>query len=95
LPETNVTSARRKSFIEYYDSPELIARAKRVFAIYLNEWGYEFPHEWGEAKITGRDRLAFGVSSFFFKLYWRHFKRWMWRNEVRSAAPVAPAAPSA
>jgi hypothetical protein len=83
LPRNNITAERERDFLTYYDSPRVVARAKRVFAIYMNEWGYEFPPEWGQAVISRRDRIAFDVWSFIFKLYWRHLKPWVWRIEMR------------
>ncbi len=83
LPARNVTGERQKSFFAYYDTPEAIARAKRVFGIYLQEWGFELPPEWGEVEISAGDRVAYNVRSLLLKVYWLHLKRWVWRDEMR------------
>jgi hypothetical protein len=83
LPARNVTGERQKSFFDYYDTPAAIERAKRVFGVYLQEWGFELPREWGELEISALDRVAYDVRTFLLKMYWLHLKRWVWRQEMR------------
>jgi Sulfotransferase family len=84
LPRTNSTREREKDFLTYYRSPRVIERAKRVFAIYMEEWGYEFPESWGAVRISRRDRVAFAGWSAILKLYWLYFKPWVWGADMRS-----------
>ncbi len=83
LPRTNSTGERKKDFLTYYESPQVIERAKRVFGVYMEQWGYRFPPEWGEARITRRQRLRFAAWNLLLKPYWLYLKPWIWGAEMR------------
>jgi hypothetical protein len=83
LPRTNSTGERKKEFLAYYDSPRVIERAKRVFAVYMDEWGYRFPAEWGDVRITRRQRLRFRLWNALLRPYWLYLKPWIWGAQMR------------
>lgn len=74
LPCVNETPGKRQDFVSYY-TPEIMARAKRVFGPYMQEWGYRFPLEWGDEPVAWLSRVEYHVIVLIKKLYWRHL-RW-------------------
>jgi hypothetical protein len=69
----NSTQARRKDFLSYY-SPDMIPRAKKVFGPFMEQWGYEFPKEWGQPHLTWRDKLEFELFTLLKKAKWVYFR---------------------
>jgi hypothetical protein len=73
LPQLNSTSARSRSFADYY-SPQAIQRARRIMGPYMEQWGYEFPPEWNISPPSRSDRLAYQAFSQVAQQYWRHVR---------------------
>jgi Sulfotransferase family len=73
LPQLNSTSARSRSFADYY-SPQAIQRARRIMGPYMERWGYEFPPEWNISPPSRSDRLAYQAFSQVAQQYWRHVR---------------------
>lgn len=82
LPQKNKTVGKKRHFTAYY-SPLAIERAKRVFVLYMQEWGYEFPTEWGGAASIPRwAQKEYQFYSYVMKIYWEYLKPWMWRKVI-------------
>ena len=79
LPSKNRTAAREQDFLSYYDTPELINRAKWVFGPYMKKWGYAFPEAWGDSSISPLQQLEFQFLDIFRNLYWRYIRRPFYR----------------
>lgn len=69
LPAGNVTGQKSRDFWSYYDSPELRARARRLFSRYMEEWGYEWPGEF--LTYPAGSKAAYRAVSALRRLYWR------------------------
>jgi len=57
VPHYNPTKGKeKKSFWEYYSTPEVRLRAQRVFGYFIDKWGYSFPDDWEQLRVgvTGR-----------------------------------------
>jgi hypothetical protein len=73
LPVRNATRERKRDFWSYY-TPAMIPRAKRVFGPFMKQWGYAFPPEWGEYRLTWWDQQASRLVSRMRMLAWRRFR---------------------
>jgi hypothetical protein len=73
LPESNRTAKDSSAFLELY-TPDLRGRAKWVFGPYMEKWGYKFPSEWGNSRVTASSRLMHSVANIGRKLYWRYLR---------------------
>lgn len=60
LPVKNRTVAKRH-FLSYY-GPELRKQAVRVFGPFMNQWGYDFPAEWGDTTPPLESRLQYAAT---------------------------------
>jgi hypothetical protein len=74
LPVVNETPGKDRDFSSYY-SPEIMARARWVFGPYIQEWGYDFPVEWGDKSVPWLCHLEYRVIDIIRSFYWRHV-RW-------------------
>jgi len=75
LPSENKTAKKKKDFFSYYDTPEAIERAKRVFGPYMQKWGYEFPAAWGDHQVSWWDQIEFEFYNIFRNVYWKYLRR--------------------
>jgi hypothetical protein len=75
LPQTNKTQGKQNLFFEYYDTPELREHAKYIFGPFMQQWGYEFPPEWGEYRSSWRQQTEFKFLNIFRGIYWNYFRR--------------------
>jgi hypothetical protein len=84
LPVTNKTAARQMHYSSYYDDAA-IARAKWVFGVYMQKWGYEFPKEWGadSTRPSAWNLLVFRFLNVFRRFYWRHLRPAIYARTVR------------
>jgi hypothetical protein len=84
LPVVNKTAERQMHFSRYYDEAA-VARAKRVFAIYMAKWGYEFPAEWGMHGVRPRawDRCVHRTLNLFRRFYWKQLRPAIYARTVR------------
>ncbi|MBK7380139.1 MAG: hypothetical protein IPJ03_14265 [Ignavibacteriales bacterium] len=69
LPEKNKTT-KDKNFLEIYD-PSIRQRAVNIFGPFMKEWGFEFPKEWGEIKISPFAQIEYEIVGFMKSIYWR------------------------
>lgn len=92
LPVLNSSPGKRDDFTSYY-TDEAIERAKSVFAGYMNEWGYEFPEEWGQPDYKTLDRVKYRISTAALSLYWRYLKQYLWSKNWK-APPAKGVKPS-
>ncbi len=70
LPTANPTGGRDRDFYQFY-TPEIVPQAVRVFAAFMQQWGYDFPPEWGEISVSRGLRLRFAASNVVRGVYWR------------------------
>jgi hypothetical protein len=73
LPVVNRTDGRRRDFLTYY-TPDIYQRARHVMGPLMQEWGYDFPREWGDDSVPQSSLAAFRVLWAVKKFYWRHLK---------------------
>lgn len=73
LPQVNRTGGKGRDFASYY-TPEIIPRARRVFGPYMEQWGYSFPAEWGDAPLPWWVRGEYAFYNLFRGLYWRYVR---------------------
>jgi len=83
LPKNNITSKESEDFLSYY-SPKSIIRAKKVYGIYMNLIGYDFPKEWGEVKITTADRMKYKIQNIYKHAYWKYLRYYILNQENKS-----------
>lgn len=74
LPVVNKTGGKERHFLSYYNTPEIIDRAKRIFGPYMQQWGYAFPPEWGEISIPWWSQVEFAFFNLFRHVYWRYLR---------------------
>ncbi len=75
LPVFNKTGDKKKHFSEYYQSPEVRERAIKVFAPYMEAWGYSFPEEWSDqVKKVRPSKMSYDTINLFRKLYWSYLR---------------------
>lgn len=72
LPGSNITGGKKKAFWEYYDTPELRVRARKLFSQYMDEFGYEWPEEF--QAHPGGGSGAYSAVNSLRKLYWRQLR---------------------
>lgn len=70
LPLVNATGARENDYTAYY-TPDIVPQAKRVFAPFMEQWGYGFPSSWGAVSISRRLRVEFAAFNAVHAFYWR------------------------
>ncbi|MBI5030580.1 MAG: sulfotransferase family 2 domain-containing protein [Chloroflexi bacterium] len=73
LPRTNPTRQKSQNFLSYY-TPDIREHAKWVFGPYMKQWGYEFPPEWGETRISSWNQLQFDFFNAFRIVYWKYLR---------------------
>lgn len=91
LPLVNKTADRQMHFSQYYNDAA-IARAKRVFAVYMQKWEYEFPAEWGsQGTRPGRlNRFVFRTLNVFRRFYWMRLRPALYARTVRERRKRQP-----
>ncbi|MFC2043162.1 hypothetical protein ACFLUA_03310 [Chloroflexota bacterium] len=73
VPVTNITKGRNKNWGKYY-TPELIQKAKIICGPFMGKWGYKFPPDWGEHKITSIDKFNFLLMVYVKAFYTTNFR---------------------
>lgn len=73
LPSTNVTPGRERNWLQYY-TPRARKRAIWVFGPFMEQWGYEFPPEWGDVRVPLWSRLLFRGARVYRSIYWRFLR---------------------
>jgi hypothetical protein len=58
LPVVNRTRHKSANFWEFY-TPEIRARAMRLYWPYMRRWGYAFPPEWGAPRLDPLAEIKF------------------------------------
>ena len=76
LPHVNRTGGKERDYLAYY-TPDIIPRARRVFGPYMEQWGYGFPPEWGDAPVPWWVRGEYAFYNLFRNLYWRYVRERM------------------
>lgn len=71
LPHRNRTAKDTSAFLDFY-TPDLIEHAKWIFGPYMETWGYEFPTEWGDCRVSRVSRLMHSTANLGRKFYWRY-----------------------
>lgn len=74
LPYASKTEDSKRSFRSYY-TPECYDRARRVFGPFMQEWGYEFPREWGIRSVPWSSRATYSGLKAIKRFYWMNL-RW-------------------
>ena len=73
IPIVNKTVHKKKDFISYYATDEVIERAKKVFGPYMKKWAYELPSAWGVNHISRLTELELYLLNKIRRLIWRYF----------------------
>jgi hypothetical protein len=73
LPVKNSTKSRERDFWSYY-TPTMIPRAKKVFGPFMQQWGYEFPSEWGGYSLSWWEKSEYELFSLMRRVKWKYFK---------------------
>ena len=73
LPVLNKTSGRSRSFEQHY-TPDVVARAKRVYGPFIKRWGYEYPPQWGDDGPSRWDDLVFNALAIPRTTYWHYLR---------------------
>jgi len=73
LPVINRTDGRKRDFSTYY-TPDVYQRARYVMGPLMQEWGYDFPPEWGDNAVPWLSQAGFRVLRTVKEFYWRHLK---------------------
>ncbi len=73
LPRLNETKNKKEysTYLEF-DSIDI---AVNIFAPFMQEWGYDFPDEWGDVQISRRDIFFYEIIKTALSAYVRLFKR--------------------
>jgi hypothetical protein len=73
LPRLNETKNKKEysTYLEF-DSIDI---AVNIFAPFMQEWGYDFPDEWGDVQISRRDIIFYEIIKTALSAYVRLFKR--------------------
>ena len=74
LPVVIKMSGRSSNYEQYY-TPDVIARAKRVYGPFIRRWGYEYPPDWGGDGPSRWDDLMYDALAIPRTTYWRYL-RW-------------------
>lgn len=69
LPIVNKTQGK-ESFLDYYDSKEVIEHALDVFGPFMLKWGYEIPNTWDGFNISTLSILKFRVFEILRKIHY-------------------------
>lgn len=80
LPLVNPTGSKKKDFLSYY-TPDIVEHARNVFGPFMQEWGYEFPAEWGNKPVPWWSELEYKSLNVFRVFYWKYM-----RPRIHSAA---------
>jgi hypothetical protein len=72
LPGRNVTGGKKKAFWEYYDSPELKARARKLFSPYMEDFQYDWPEEFKQ--YPAGSRASYNRVNSLRRIYWRNLR---------------------
>ena len=75
LPTKNKTKQKVEDFWQYYDTPQMQQRARRVFGPFMEIWNYQFPPEWGDFSLSKWQRAEFAFYNSFRNIYWRYLRR--------------------
>ena len=76
LPQHNKTVQKNlKESWSHFDTPELIARARRVFGPFMQEWEYTFPESWGSVPISWSHQKEYDFVTTFRIFYWKYLRR--------------------
>jgi hypothetical protein len=64
LPAANVTDNRQQDFLRYCPR-QTWKRAVWVFGPFMERWGYEFPHEWGDCAVPLSSRVLYRALAIY------------------------------
>ena len=96
LPSRNQTVGK-KHFEDYYDDT-IRDHALFVFGPYMQEWGYQFPHNWGKVSVPKTSRFLYAALRSPRRLYWTYirqpdapyghlFRRLFYSDPTKSSSP--------
>ncbi|MFT6665725.1 MAG: hypothetical protein ACJA05_002596 [Porticoccus sp.] len=71
LPIVNKTQGK-ESFLDYYDSEEVIEHALDVFGPFILKWGYKIPDTWDGFSVSALSILKFRVFEILRKIYYNN-----------------------
>lgn len=69
LPVVNKTQGK-ESFLDYYDSKDVIKHALDVFGPFMLKWGYQIPDTWDEFNVSTLSILKFRIFQILRKIYY-------------------------
>jgi hypothetical protein len=73
LPVLNKTSGRSRSYEHYY-TPDVTARAKRVYGPFIKRWGYGYPPQWDDDGPSRWNNLVYNALAIPSTTYWRYLR---------------------
>ena len=73
LPPANATPGRDRNWIAHY-TPRARRRATWVFGPYMQQWGYDFPAEWGRVRVPAWSKVYFRLARAGRSVYWRFLR---------------------
>ncbi len=69
LPLVNKTKGK-SSYIDYYDNEEVVKNAVEIFGPFMKKWGYSFPSQWGDVKVSLKSLVKFKIYENLRKIYY-------------------------
>ena len=69
LPLVNKTEGK-SSYIDYYDNEEVVKNAVEIFGPFMKKWGYSFPSQWGDVKVSLKSLVKFKIYENLRKIYY-------------------------
>lgn len=73
VPIVNKTQSRKADWESYY-TPDMIEKAKRIYGPFMQKWGYEFPVDWGDHRVSWIKQAEFRLVNLMKKVYLIHFR---------------------
>lgn len=70
LPPFNVTQGKEGHYLTHY-TPDVVGYAKRIFGPFMQQWGYAFPAEWGDATVPAVARAEYALLKPLRRLRWQ------------------------
>lgn len=74
LPMRNKTNKETNNYVQAFQRPETIIRAKQVFGPFMKIWDYQFPGDWALYQESMFNERVFPLVSGVYGLYWRYLR---------------------
>ena len=74
IPEYNVTNLKKNQKSNEFFKRRTYERAKFIFGPFMSEFGYQFPREWGDNKISLQSKILYNGFRPIRKFFWHLLK---------------------